>query len=83
MIKIKQMIKTPKNYDAIVSKGTGSCLINNFQIKEIKIDRYSVIVQLTDDNKFVGISEVKINSPDLWHRNTPISFVDVNDEYPE
>lgn len=77
------MIKNPENYESIVSKGTGSNQIDNFQTREIKIDNYSVVVRLTDDNKFVDISEVKINSPDLLRRNTPINSVDVNDEYPE
>jgi|GEM_PF-2025599 len=80
---MKQMIKNPENYESIVSKGTGSNQIDNFQTREIKIDNYSVVVRLTDDNKFVDISEVKINSPDLLRRNTPINSVDVNDEYPE
>lgn len=73
-----------KDYASISSTGTGSHFLEeDLHTREVNVGNYTIIVRLTKDNKFVGVSEVKINSPELWKRKSSIGFVDVNDEYPE
>lgn len=80
---MEPMIKEIQDYASITSKGTGSHFSDNLQTREVTVGNYTILVRLTKDNKFVGVSEVKINTPELWSRKSPIGFVDVNDEYPE
>lgn len=80
---MEPMINKIQDYASISSKGTGSHFIDDLQTREVNVGNYTILVRLTKDNKFVGVSEVKINTPELWNRKSPIGFVDVNDEYPE
>ena len=59
---------------------TGDSEENNFIIKKVTLDKYSVFLKLTTDFRFIDIIEIKINEPNF---TSVEKSVDVNAEYQE
>jgi len=70
--------------ECIGKASTGDSEDNEFIIKKINLDKYSISVLLTSDNRFVDILEIETKKQDF---SSPYSSgdqsIDVNDEYPE
>jgi len=74
------------DYDKLTKEGTGSH--NDFYDYKTIIypfDKYQIKVQLTQDNEFIGITEIEINKEFLSYKQkiTSHGFHDVDEFYPE
>jgi len=73
-------------YEELVADATGSLDVHR-EYKEVvyPFDRYEITVRLSPDNKFIGISGVKINKDFLSYKQRMISegFHDVDEFYTE
>ena len=73
-------------YDPFQDEGTGTTKdIGHYKFINYPFDKYEIKIKLSDDNKFLGIIEIKINKEFLSHKQKTISkgFHDVDDFYQE
>jgi len=69
--------------ESFCPSSTGDSEKNEFMIKIITLDNYSVSVLLTPDNRFIDILEIKNKKPNFSADPSGNISIDVNNEYPE
>lgn len=73
--------------EKLKTKGTGDMIIEEAGHNHIiyPFDKYEVTVELTPDNKFIGISEIKVNKDFRSYKQRIITkgFHDVDEFYKE
>jgi len=82
----KELKKT--SYDQLKTKGTGDIIIGKAKGHNhivYPFGKYEVTVELSPDNKFIGISEIKVNKDFRSYKQRIVSkgFHDVDEFYKE
>jgi hypothetical protein len=74
------------DYNIAKNQGTGGYDISNdYKTIIYPFDKYQIKIKLTQDNKFIGITEIKINKDFLSHKQkiASLGFHDVDEFYRE
>lgn len=83
---MEQLERSEYDYGSLREQGTGDLGEGyDYQIVSYPFDRYEIKVKLDPSNKFIGITEVKLNKNFLSHRQRigTQGYIDVDEYYQE